>query len=128
METKLRQHRERKGFSQEQMAEYLKISQSQYYRKENGISKIQEKEWDVLAKILEVDKNELREENSNSVFNNNTVEGNIYSSHIIYFSEQLVSELQQHISTLKEEKEFIKTQYEHRLKEKDDFIALLKKT
>ena len=73
-------------------------------------------------------KNELREENSNSVFNNNTVEGNIYSSHIIYFSEQLVSELQQHISTLKEEKEFIKTQYEHRLKEKDDFIALLKKT
>jgi transcriptional regulator with XRE-family HTH domain len=126
MELKLRQQREKKGLSQEQMAEYLNISQSQYYRKEIGTSKIQEKEWDTIAKILEVDKNELRDENNSSNFNIQNIEGSVYSSHVIYFSEQLTNELKEHIVTLKEKNDSIVTQYEHRIKEKDDLIAFLK--
>ncbi len=126
MELKLRQHREKKGLSQEQMADYLKISQSQYYRKESGTSKIQEKEWDAIAKILEVDKNELRDENNNSNFNIQNIEGSLYSSHVIYFSEQLANELKEHIVTLKEKYDSMAAQYECRLKEKDDLIAFLK--
>jgi transcriptional regulator with XRE-family HTH domain len=126
MELKLRQQREKKGLSQEQMAEYLNISQSQYYRKEIGTSKIQEKEWDTIAKILEVDKNELRDENNSSNFNIQNIEGSVYSSHVIYFSEQLTNELKEHIVTLKEKNESIIAQYEYRIKEKDDLIAFLK--
>jgi hypothetical protein len=108
------------------MADYLKISQSQYYRKERGTSKIQENEWDILAKILDVDKSELRDESSISTFNNHTEDGDIYSSHIMYVSEQLASELKEHIVTLKEKNTFIKEQYEHRIREKDKMIDLLK--
>ncbi|MFI0489947.1 helix-turn-helix domain-containing protein [Flavobacterium sp.] len=124
MELKLRQLRDKKGFSQEQMADYLKISQSQYYRKEKGSSKIQEKEWNILAKVLGVDKAELKDENTVLAFNNH--DEDVYSSHIIYVSEQLASELKEHIKTLKEKNIFIKEQYEFRLKEKDEMIAFLK--
>ncbi|TRX00157.1 helix-turn-helix domain-containing protein [Flavobacterium gawalongense] len=126
MEIKLRQIREKKGFSQEQMAEYLKISQSQYYRKERGTSKIQEKEWDILAKSLDVNKTELRDKNWVSPFNNHTEDGGIYSSHIMYVSEQLVSELKEHVLTLKEKNTLLKEQYEFRIKEKDKMIDFLK--
>lgn len=126
MEIKLRQTRENKGFSQEQMAEYLNISQPQYYRKERGTSKIQEHEWDILAKVLEIDKTVLRDKNITLTFNNHNKETSNQSLQSSHFSEQLVIELKEHVSTLKEKIIFVKEQYEFRLKDKEDIILLLK--
>jgi transcriptional regulator with XRE-family HTH domain len=127
LEAKLRQLRETKGYSQEKMAEYLKISQSQYYRKERGTSKIQEKEWDILAEILEVEKNELRNNNNTPTFSTHNEESNIYSPPTISLAEQLVTELKEHVITLKEKNAMIIEQYEKRLKEKEEQILILKK-
>lgn len=124
MEIKLRQIREEKGVSQETMAEYLNISQSQYYRKERGTSKIQESEWDVIAHVLDFDKNEIR--NKTISFNNYKEENTISCSELLLFSEQLTSELQEHIKTLKQKILFIKEQYESRLNDKEELILLLK--
>ncbi|MCD0472833.1 MULTISPECIES: helix-turn-helix domain-containing protein [unclassified Flavobacterium] len=126
MRIKLRQIRESRGFSQEQMAEYLEISQPQYYRKERGSSKIQEHEWDILAKVLEVDKNQLRNKNTTLTFNDYNEEISIQSSQTLHYSEQLVLELKEHVSTLKEKIIFVKEQYESRLKDKEDLILFLK--
>lgn len=126
MEIKLRQIRESKGFSQEQMAEYLNISQPQYYRKERGTSKIKESEWDILAKVLDMDKNELMDDNSTFISHRPNEEINIQSAQLLYFSEQLILELKEHVSTLKEKIIFVREQYESRLKDKDDLILFLK--
>ncbi|MET3019702.1 helix-turn-helix domain-containing protein [Flavobacterium hydatis] len=125
MEIKLRQIREGKGFSQEQMAEYLNISQPQYYRKERGTSQIKESEWEIIAKVLDVEKDELK--NENSLFNNKPDEAlkNQFVQ-VLHFSEQLIFELKEHVSTLKEKIIFVRENYESRLKDKEDLILFLK--
>lgn len=125
MEIKLRQIRESKGISQEQMAEHLKISQPQYYRKEQGTSKIQEFEWDIIANVLKIDKSEIRNENLS--FSNSKEDINIPYSQLLLLSEQLTLELKEHVKTLKQKIIFVKEQYESRLKDKDDLILYLKK-
>jgi transcriptional regulator with XRE-family HTH domain len=46
--TKLFQHRQNKGFSQEQMADKLAITASTYSRKESGHVRIRSEEWEKL--------------------------------------------------------------------------------
>ncbi|MFG4002592.1 helix-turn-helix domain-containing protein [Flavobacterium aquidurense] len=124
MEIKLRQIREKKGISQETMAEHLNISQSQYYRKERGTSKIQEREWDIIANVLDIDKSEIKDESN--ILTISREEILISSSPLFLLSEQLTAELQEHIRTLKQKIIFIKDQYESRLKDKEELILLLK--
>jgi transcriptional regulator with XRE-family HTH domain len=126
MEIKLRQTRESKGYSQEQMAEYLNISQPQYYRKERGTSQIKEAEWDIIARVLDIDKDELKNENSLFYNNKSNEEFNLHSEQLLHFSEQLVFELKEHVSTLKEKIIVVREQYESRLKDKEDLILYLK--
>lgn len=126
MEIKLRQIREERGISQEQMAQYLKISQPQYYRKEKGSSKILESEWDIISSILGVDKNEIQNKKlgTHTIKEDNTIS----CSQLLSASETLVFELKEHVKTLKEKIIFVKGQYELRLKDKEEIIILLKQS
>jgi transcriptional regulator with XRE-family HTH domain len=107
--SKLRAVRTTKGYSQEYMADTLGISQRQYSRLENGQSEITLKYLDKICKELEIEPkelfaNEIKQENSNQSG------GNANAAYVIIneMSEKLIE------------------QYELRLKEKDETIALLK--
>ncbi|PIF34325.1 helix-turn-helix protein [Flavobacterium sp. 9] len=50
---KLIKKRIEKNIKQEEMAFHLGITQSQYSRRESGITKIKKSEWNILAKVLE---------------------------------------------------------------------------
>ena len=51
---KLTNARINKGFTQQQIADHLCMDISNYSRREKGTSKISNKEWDKLSKILDV--------------------------------------------------------------------------
>ncbi|RRO22159.1 helix-turn-helix domain-containing protein [Flavobacteriaceae bacterium 14752] len=53
--------RKQKGFSQQQLADYLCMNVSSYNRREKGISHIKPDEWMKLADILEVHLDEIYE-------------------------------------------------------------------
>lgn len=66
--SKLIQARLLQGLSQEEMADLIGMSQSNYSRRENGHTEISESEWVKIAKELKVKKEEIyehRTENSN---------------------------------------------------------------
>ncbi len=52
MKTKLQEVRNRKGLSQEQVAEMVGMTQSNYSRKENGFTKMFQPEWELIAKKI----------------------------------------------------------------------------
>lgn len=54
-EISIKQLREMKGFSQEYMAEQLRISQPAYCKIENGISRTKDENYRILSAILEID-------------------------------------------------------------------------
>ncbi|WP_396146904.1 helix-turn-helix domain-containing protein [Flavobacterium sp.] len=83
---KLREVREKKGFSQEQLAELVGMTQPNYSRRENGFKKISSQEWDLFAKKLDVNKEQIYEEdNQNVVYKN--IKGNSFNSgNISYFN------------------------------------------
>lgn len=93
--TNIRKVRELRGFSQEVLAERLKISQSAYAKYERDDSSITVKRLEQIAKELEVNINELLAEDRNVIYNfsNNKIST---VSHII---ENLHSE---NIENLKE--------------------------
>jgi transcriptional regulator with XRE-family HTH domain len=64
---KLFDARTKKGLSQEQLADLVGMTQSNYSRKENGIKKIVDAEWDKIAKELEVKKEDIYEEDSQNI-------------------------------------------------------------
>ncbi|MFV0306056.1 MAG: helix-turn-helix domain-containing protein [Moheibacter sp.] len=53
--------RKEKGWSQIEMTHKLNMEQSQYSRRKNGATRIMEKEWDKIAKILGVPLEEIYE-------------------------------------------------------------------
>ncbi|HAH55554.1 MAG TPA: transcriptional regulator [Flavobacterium sp.] len=61
---KLFEARTKKGLSQEQLADLVGMTQSNYSRKENGVKKIVDAEWDKIAKELEVKKEDIYEEDN----------------------------------------------------------------
>lgn len=58
---KLIQLRKQKGYTQEYMASSLFMDVSSYNRREKGLINISEKEWDKIAIILDVSKEEIYE-------------------------------------------------------------------
>lgn len=109
---KLKNLRKQRGLSQEKMAKILFTDPSNYSRKERGQIGIHEEEWQKLAAALEVSVGEIRDEklsgivhNSNSTFNDNS--GNYYSQYF-HISNSIVENLQDYISLLKKEIEYLK--------------------
>jgi transcriptional regulator with XRE-family HTH domain len=103
--TKLKKIRFEKGFTQQQIADYLATDKSNYCKKENGIIKITDMEWEKLAKKLNCDVDEIKEEdhknfliNSNQHIGNNNVINPINEVTLKY-----IAKLEEEIASLKEE-------------------------
>ncbi|QQV02661.1 MULTISPECIES: helix-turn-helix transcriptional regulator [Chryseobacterium] len=60
---KLIQIRKAKKISQSDIATYLKISQTQYQKRESGKIKISDEEWKKMAQLLEVEVEEIFDSN-----------------------------------------------------------------
>lgn len=86
---KLRSVRKRKGFTQQQVADFIATDVSNYSRKESGDVAIRKDEWEKIARFLEVPVEEIFEEEeakqvnhfdnitASSGFGNN-INGNLY--------------------------------------------------
>ena len=83
MKEKLAKARKSKRFSQEDVAQYLHISQGYYNLKENGKVKIYDDEWNQIAKLLDVPVEDIWEDDEGSTSQNfENVQGNFVGSHI----------------------------------------------
>ena len=106
--SKLKQLRKQKGLSQEQVSDYLNVSQSAYARIENGESHSWSTHIDKICEVFEIKPEELFKD-ENIIVNSNQQGGQFNNAIIInQLSEKLIE------------------QYEIRLKEKDEIIAELK--
>ncbi|RKE99038.1 helix-turn-helix domain-containing protein [Ichthyenterobacterium magnum] len=105
---RIKKTREKKGFSQEYIAEELKISQSAYSDLENNKTKLNLQRLQKIADVLDTDIFEFLS-GADVTFNDNQNGGVANNAFVInQLSDQLLN------------------QYEKRLKEKDDIISLLK--
>jgi transcriptional regulator with XRE-family HTH domain len=107
VKTKLIQKRNEKRFTQNDLAEHLKISQTQYSRKEKGDVEFSDEEWEKMSKLLDTDIEDLKEvdkENSIHQYFEN-VTGNYVGSNNVYCSvpEFLLETQQEYIEILKKE-------------------------
>lgn len=100
---KIRLLRDEKGFSQENLASALDITQSNYARLEKDDNRISITRLIIIAKALETTVAELVGEKANNVVNqNNNHEANTYLQSTFH-SDKV------HIQTLKDEVEYLKT-------------------
>ncbi|MCX8522949.1 helix-turn-helix domain-containing protein [Chryseobacterium formosus] len=104
--------RKQKKFSQQDVAEHLNISQTHYQRKEKGEVGITDKEWERIAKLLEVDVEEIREnsEATNMIQNFDNSYGNYVGNNNTYFNipDYVLENQKDYIALLKEENERLK--------------------
>ena len=99
--------RKLKNWSQEQTAEYLFISRSAYQRIESGVGFSWANNLEKICEVFEIQPEELLKQDT-FIINHNQPDGNGYVEIINQLSDKLIE------------------QYEQRLKEKDELIALLK--
>ena len=71
--TKLREVRLNKGWSQEELADLIGMTQSNYSRRENGKKTISDVEWTNIAKALDVKKETIFEANKLNTSHDSTV-------------------------------------------------------
>jgi transcriptional regulator with XRE-family HTH domain len=103
---KLINKRSERNFSQEDMAHLLEITQSQYSRRENGITKISKKEWDKMAKVLDTTLETIYEpEDGIYVINNENANGNYSGSqnHFSQIPDHILETMRKYIEKLEEE-------------------------
>lgn len=68
---KLKSLRKQRGYTQEYMSKIISTDLSNYSRKESGDVRIYDDEWEKLAKALDVPVEEIKEEKSSSIIQNN---------------------------------------------------------
>lgn len=113
---KLRALRKKRGHTQQEIADLLATDVSNYSRKESGNVKIIRAEWEKIAGFLDVPLEDIYEEDEamivieNQVFNDSpgsSVNSNISGDNISNFTNDLsieiIKNLQDYISLLKEE-------------------------
>ena len=118
---KIRNLRKAKGYSQEEVAERLSISQSAYARIERGESHSWAAHLEKLSEIFEVKPEELLSDDSNN-FNNQEQKGgmafqfvgtintiNSLSEKLIEQYEVRITELKEEVASLKEEIKLLKS-------------------
>ena len=115
IKNKLIRARKEKKFSQQDVAEFLSISQTQYLRKEKGEIGITEQEWDKIAKLLNVEVEEIKEDNGKSISQHfENVTGSYAGSYIgsnnnyCNIPEFLLENQKEYIELLKKEIESLK--------------------
>lgn len=99
---KLKKLRKNKNFSQEEMADYLNISQSAYARMESGESHSWASHINDICRIFEIAPEELVK--SESVVINNNQQGGSSDNPIVIdqLSEKLIEQYEERIKELKE--------------------------
>lgn len=106
--------RTEKGLSQKEMADLLYMDQSQYSRREKGITKINEDEWERIASILEKEIEDIFEEElAVNITNNNGSNGCVnYSGNINFYNipDFMLQNQQEYIEFLKKEISILKEQ------------------
>jgi len=117
----IRRHRELKGYSQENMAHLLDISQGAYAKIENNSTKITVARLFEIARHLEVDVIQLMGLGRQTIFNMNNNQSanansfehveNVYQENKEIF-QKLVSNLEKEIEHLKEEIVFLRNALE----------------
>jgi transcriptional regulator with XRE-family HTH domain len=116
---KLRLIRKQKGYTQQQVADFIATDVSNYSRKENGDVRIIPDEWEKIARFLDVPVEDIYEEeeaklvvnNDHPVFNDNsgTSAGTINSqNNYSNIPGSIIENLQGYIALLREENEKLK--------------------
>ncbi len=102
---KLFDKRKEKNLTQEDFAAKLGIETSNYNRRENGVTKISKKEWDLMAKILETTLDEIYEpEDCVYVINGDYAYGNFGSGGTFNNNSEFVFEtMKKYIQKLEDE-------------------------
>jgi transcriptional regulator with XRE-family HTH domain len=72
---KLLNARLKKGLSQEELADLIGMTQSNYSRRENGLKRISDPEWTKISKELQVKKEDIYEDDNQTVIYKN-IKGN----------------------------------------------------
>jgi transcriptional regulator with XRE-family HTH domain len=108
---KLTNRRIERNLSQEKIAGLLGISQSQYNRRENGITKISKSEWDKMAKILDTTLENIYEpEDGIYIINNESASGDYSGSHNHFGSNNdfVFKTMRKYIEILETENQLLK--------------------
>jgi transcriptional regulator with XRE-family HTH domain len=107
---KLIDKRKEKGLTQEEFAFKLGLDASNYNRRENGITKISKKEWDKMAKELNVKLEEIYDpEDGVYIINGDYAHGNFGENHTFNnFSEFAFETMKKYILKLEEENQSLK--------------------
>jgi len=107
IKNKLIAARKGKNMTQNDMADLLFISQSQYQRRETGEIRISDSEWIRIAKLLGKEVEDIKEEDkfSNMLNNDNHSAGN---NHFYNIPEFLMKNQQEYIEMLKDERKKLK--------------------
>ena len=112
----IRKYREMKGYSQEYMAHELQINQASYAKIENSSTMLTVERLFTISKLLETDVSEILDLKKSTIFNQTENEtANAFGKIEHYYQDN------------KEITAKLLDQYETRLKEKDEQMALLKK-
>lgn len=112
---KIKEYRKKKGFSHENMAEELHISQAAYSKIEKNETKLTVDRLYQIADILEAPVYELLDANPNNIYN----QQNFYDASVGY------QDIQNLYQENKDKTEKIESLYEERLKDKDKMIQQL---
>lgn len=105
IKAKLKKMREQK-FTQEEFAHLLEMETSNYNRRENGITKINKREWDKMAKLLDCKLDEIYEpEDGVYVINNENASGNYSGSHNVFNANDsfILETMKKYMQKLEEE-------------------------
>ncbi|SDL89260.1 helix-turn-helix domain-containing protein [Chryseobacterium taihuense] len=112
---KIKEYRKKKGFSHENMAEELHISQAAYSKIEKNETKLTVDRLYQIAEILEAPVYELLDVNPNNIYN----QQNFYDASVGY------QDIQNLYQENKDKTDKIESLYEERLKDKDKMIEQL---
>ena len=113
---KLRVIRKQKGYTQQQVADFIATDVSNYSRKESGDVRIVKDEWDKLARFLDVPIEDIYEEeeatvvvnNDHPVFNDRSAGVISNQNNYDNIPGDIIKNLQNYIALLKEENERLK--------------------
>lgn len=115
---KIALHRNRKGYTYENMADELELTPAAYRKIETGETKLTVERLFRISNILEIPINELLNLDKNNFIQNNYSSEKIYQQKIENFyqenkeiTEQLIKTKDQIIETLQKDLEFLKKQY-----------------
>ncbi|KAF2511517.1 helix-turn-helix transcriptional regulator [Flavobacterium zhairuonense] len=119
MKRKLINKRIEKNKTQEEVAYLLGITQSQYSRRESGITKITKNEWDELAKILDTNLQTIYESHDGIFIANDQSKKNLENLNHEYFEHFEFSLLimKKYIEKLEQENKSLKMQINNLMSE-----------